>query len=152
MRISFTIGLFLTLFFAGELKAQSYDAVTDIEEFWVEEDAEWQGKTGAVIHLTFTIENMKGRTMGVGAFFWDEDQNPVRAVGVPSKNRSVDGCLCVWETIYSRYESTYWEDYKIWVPYSLFRQDGSYYCALQIVARDGSVLGMTDPYEFSVYR
>ena len=102
------------------------------------------------IYLTwfYLIENMKGRSIQVGAYFFDSYGNPVKANNVPMQYRTRDGQLCSGSQAYVKYESTSWEDYKLFIPHGYFR-DGEYSCAVQISSNRGIVLAISDSVSFT---
>lgn len=131
-----------------EVKAQDTEAVTDIESMWLEHNVQYGGTKGICIHVSFTIDNMQGRSIQVGAFFFDDEGNRVRAYNAPAQYRSRDGQLCSYSQAYVKYESTRWDDFKLFIPNGYFL-DGDYECIVQISSNRGVVLAISDSESFS---
>ncbi len=142
------VAIFFTLLSSINVKAQDTDAITNIDDIWLEHNVYHGNAKGMIIHISFTIENMKGRSIQVGAYFFDSYGNPVKANNVPMQYRTRDGQLCSGSQAYVKYESTSWEDYKLFIPNGYFR-DGEYSCAVQISSNRGIVLAVSDSVSFT---
>ena len=68
------------------------------------------------IHVDFDVENMKGKTIRVCAFFYDEDGDKMRASN--NNYRTSDGQVTVQDKATPRYESSNYSDFTMEIPYS----------------------------------
>lgn len=144
------VAIFFTLLSSINVKAQDTDAITNIDSMWLEHNVRYGNMNGMMVHLSFSIENMKGRTVQVCAYFYDSNEVQVRAsYNVPMQYRTRDGMLCSGSQAYVKYESTSWDDYKLFFPYGFLRA-GDYICVVGISSNRGVGLAISDPESFSV--
>ena len=99
------------------------------------------------IHIDFDIENMKGKTIYVCAFFYDEDGNKMRTSN--NDYRTSDGQVTVQDTATPRYDSSNYSDFKMEIPVPVMRK-GSNKFRIQIQDSNGNVLANSDYEYFSV--
>ena len=99
------------------------------------------------IHVDFDVENMKGKTIYVCAFFYDEDGNKMRTSN--NDYRTSEGQVTVQETATPRYESSNYSDFKMEIPVPVMRK-GSNKFRIQIQDSNGNVLANSNYEYFSV--
>ena len=100
------------------------------------------------IHVDFDVENMKGKTIRVCAFFYDEDGDKMRASN--NDYRSSDGQVTVQDKATPRYESSNYSDFTMEIPYSAITK-GENKFVIQIQDNNGEYLGESDYEYFTRY-
>lgn len=133
------------------------DVSVNLENPWIEHDVIIQNQKGMYIHCELEISNMKGKTAQVLVGFFKDDETPLRAIGVSNKYRTTDSQLCTGGYAYCRYESTYWEDYKLFIPYNVIGScvNGNYAalkCLIGVSTKSGEVLAISESLTFEISR
>lgn len=124
----------------------------EVEDIWLEHNVYQSGYKGMKIHSEFTVDDCEGKTIQCCAYFFNEDGYPIAApYGAPSYCKTRDGQLCTGTNSYVKYESSYWDDFVLFIPNGMFAP-GSYQCIVQISLLDGTILGLSDTEYFSVSR
>lgn len=100
------------------------------------------------IHVDFDVENMKGKTIRVCAFFYDEDGDKMRASN--TNYRTSDGQVTVQDKATPRYESSNYSDFTMEIPYSAITK-GKNKFVIQIQDNNGEYLGESDYEYFTRY-
>lgn len=100
------------------------------------------------IHVDFDVENMKGKTIRVCAFFYDEDGDKMRASN--NNYRTSDGQVTVQDKATPRYESSNYSDFTMEIPYSAIIK-GKNKFVIQIQDNNGEYLGESDYEYFTRY-
>ena len=100
------------------------------------------------IHVNFDVENMKGKTIRVCAFFYDEDGDKMRASN--NNYRTSDGQVTVQDKATPRYESSNYSDFTMEIPYSAITK-GKNKFVIQIQDNNGEYLGESDYEYFTRY-
>lgn len=100
------------------------------------------------IHVDFDVENMKGKTIRVCAFFYDEDGDKMRASN--NNYRTSDGQVTVQDKATPRYESSNYSDFTMEIPYSAITK-GKNKFVIQIQDNNGEYLGESDYEYFTRY-
>lgn len=96
------------------------------------------------IHVDFDVDNMKGKTIRVCAFFYDEDGDEMTTSN--NQYRAPDGQVTVQNTGTAPYENSNWSDYVLEIPYGVMRKgDNKFY--IQIQDNRGNTL-TTSSYEY----
>ena len=96
------------------------------------------------IHIDFDVNNMKGKTIRVCAFFFDEDGDELTTSN--NQFRAPDGQVTVQNTGTATYENSNWSDYVLEIPYGVMRK-GSNKFYIQIQDNRGNTL-TTSSYEY----
>lgn len=96
------------------------------------------------IHIDFDVNNMKGKTIRVCAFFFDEDGDELTTSN--NQFRAPDGQVTVQDTGTATYENSNWSDYVLEIPYGVMRK-GSNKFYIQIQDNRGNTL-TTSSYEY----
>ena len=97
-----------------------------------------------IIHIDFDVENMKGKTIQVCAFFYDEDGDKMRASN--NNYRTSDGQVTVQDKATPRYKSSNYSDFTLEIPYFAIKV-GDNKLKIQIQDSNGDFLGESD-YEY----
>ncbi len=106
--------LILLLLILNAFTSRVYSQSAAVENVWIEHGVQSGGETGMRIHAKVTIKGMKGKKARVIAFFYDENKKHLKG--------GVEGYLTTDNSPYVRaivdlpYESTYWEDFKLFMP------------------------------------
>lgn len=100
------------------------------------------------IHVDFDVENMKGKTIYVCAFFYDEDGNKMMSSN--NNYRTSDGQVTVQSTATPRYESSNWSDFVLEIPYSVIKTGVNKF-VIEIQDNNGDFLGESDYEYFTRY-
>ncbi len=125
----------------------------DISDIWLEHNVMYSGFNCIAIHLECSVEDMQGKTVNIAAYFFDDDDNAIKApYGAPAQFRSSNGQLSVGVNVRVAYESAYWEDCVLYIPYGTFPYSGSYQCAAQISHSMYGTLAVSSSEYFEVYK
>ena len=145
--------LFLILIAIFGIYASSSAQTADISYISLEHNVRYSGTNCLAIHICCSVYDLKGRNVNIAAYFFDEYGDPIKApYGVPGHFRTTDGQLCAGSNTRVMYESTYWDDYVLYIPYAMFQRSGSYQCAVQISHSSYGVLAISSEEYFDVYR
>lgn len=130
----------------------SHSPSANILKVWTEHNVYRNDEKGMMIHAQLDVENNKGNSTNFTCFIKDENGNALSSVR--SGYKSVDGKLCAYENNKPSYSSSRWEDYKLFLPYSLLPQKegtSSYNFTFLIrdVARDYAVLARSEKMYFT---
>ena len=98
------------------------------------------------IHVDFDVKNMKGETVWVCAFFYDEDGNEMTTSN--NRFRAPNGQVTVQNTGYSTYKHSNWSDYVLEIPNSVMKKGANKFC-IQILGR-GNALSISDYEHFTL--
>lgn len=143
--------MLVALFIMGMISSVSAQYAS-IESTWVEHNVYSQGYNCMCVHVELTVDDWQGRAINVSAYIFDSNGNKVIVpYGAPATLRARDGQLCSGVNSRVDYESTYWEDIQLFVPYN-FLQTGSYSCVVQVATTTGVMLTYSDPEYFTVGR
>lgn len=96
------------------------------------------------IHVNFDVDNMKGKTIRVCAFFYDEDGDEMTTSN--NQYRAPDGQVTVQKTATPGYKNTNYSDVALEIPTSVMRK-GSNKFHIQIQDSRGNTL-TTSSYEY----
>lgn len=99
------------------------------------------------IYVDFKVHNMKGKTIRVCAFFYDEDGDEMTTSN--NQFRAPDGQVTVQRTDNSTYESTKWTDFVLEIPYGVMRKGDNKF-DIQIQDNRGNTLTTSSYKYFSV--
>lgn len=145
--------LFLILIAVFGIYASSSAQSADISYISLEHNVRYSGTNCLAVHICCSVDDLKGRTVNITAYFFDDYGNPIKApYGAPGQFRTTDGQLCVGCNVRVTYENTYWDDCVLYIPYGMFQQSGSYQCAVQISNSSYGVLARSSEEYFDVYR
>ena len=134
--------------FSGSAYSQS----ATVEGVWIEHGVQSGGETGMRIHAKVIINGMKGKKARVYAFFYDENKKFLK--GGVSGYLTTNNSPYVGETVTLPYESTLWEDFRLFMPVRaipLAPGKKTYYVAIYVKedAYDGKWLGNSTYFSFT---
>lgn len=115
-----------------------------------------QTAKGMEIHCDFSIEGMQGKTLCVIAYFAIKDGDeyiPLQSRTGNNQFRSRDNCLCTGGFAYCKYETTYWDDFILFLPYyELARAlsgDAELSCIVQVQSKSGETYAFSEKMDFN---
>ena len=131
------------------------DCSIDITNSWLEHNVSRayynQSINGMEIHCEIEAENMRGKSFYVIVFFayiYDGEYIMLRSRSGNSQFRTRDGSVAVWEKAYAKYDSTYWEDFVLYIPYyelaKAISEDSEMVCVIQIQSQSGDTYATSE--------
>lgn len=100
------------------------------------------------IHVDFDVDNMKGKTIRVCAYFYDEDGDKMRSSS--NSYKTSDGQVTVQGTATATYKNTNWSNFTLEIPYSAITKGDNKFI-IQIQDNNGKYLGESDYEYFTRY-
>ena len=100
------------------------------------------------IHVDFDVDNMKGKTIRVCAYFYDEDGDKMRSSS--NSYKTSDGQVTVQGTATATYKNTNWSNFTLEIPYSAITKGDNKF-VIQIQDNNGKYLGESDYEYFTRY-
>ena len=100
------------------------------------------------IHVDFDVDNMKGKTIYVCAYFYDEDGNKMRSSS--NNYKTSDGQVAVHGTATATYKNSNWSNFTMEIPYSAITKGDNKF-VIQILDNNGKYLGESDYEYFTRY-
>ena len=100
------------------------------------------------IHVDFDVDNMKGKTIYVCAYFYDEDGNEMRSSS--NNYKTSDGQVAVHGTATATYKNSNWSNFTMEIPYSAITKGDNKF-VIQIQDNNGKYLGESDYEYFTRY-
>lgn len=138
--------------------ASAQDAT--ISDVWLEHNVSKstgyynQSVKGMEIHFALEVDDLRQQKVGVAAYFayHDGDDYVTLKTRYNTQYRSIpDNSVCTWMEVYPKYDSTYWEDFVLFIPYSeisrALPESASMACCVSVFC-DGDILDMSDMVEF----
>ncbi len=119
------------------------------ERIWIDYDITEGGVKGMRVHVKFTVVNMKGIAGYLAIYFQDNDGTPLEDNN--NKFDSADGTVAVYRAIAPGYQTTAYEDYTVFMPYSeLDLSDGKYNLKMDVdvIYKEGGMIGHLTLYDF----
>ena len=96
-----------------------------IQNIWVDHNVHENGLKGIRIHVKFNVNNMKGKTGQVAAYFYFQEGKPLK--DLDRNYRSSDGQVSVSEDFTPGYQGTLYNDFTMFIPYDqLHMNNGEY--------------------------
>ena len=115
IRYSFLLCLFLSL----QIKAQNRSFMElEVNNKRIEYDVVKDGKKGLYLHLDMNVNGMSGKKARAIVFVEDENKNKIKDSN--GKNRRVR------KEFTPRYDNSHYNDFKVFVPYSLYNGNNYY--------------------------
>lgn len=121
-------------------------AVIDSVKFdtmWVNYDVTQEGKLGMLIHLKFTMNNMKGVECAAAIYFLDADDEDAPLLDNNDKFATQMGEVAVFKDLKPGYDQTDYKDLQIFMPYEeLDLEPGDYNLSMDadIIMRNGDLI------------
>lgn len=113
-----------------------------------------QSVKGLEIHFTLEVDDLRQQKVGVAAFFayYDGDEYVSLRTRYNTQYRSTqDNSVCTWTEVYPKYDSTCWEDFVLFIPYSeisrALPESASMACCVGVF-HNGDPITMSDMVEF----
>ena len=136
------------------------DAVVNIDGCWLEHSVYVNNVKGMKIHCELTIEQMEGKTLCVIAYFGYEhsenDISPIKSRTGNNNFRSVDNQVCTGGYAYAKYESSYWEDFCLFIPYrelnAAVTDTSTLCCVINVQSKSGEIYAFSDILSFTFYK
>lgn len=100
------------------------------------------------IHVDFDVDNMKGKTIYVCAYFYDEDGNKMRSSS--NNYKTSDGQVSVQGKATATYKNSNWSNFTMEIPYSAITKGDNKF-VIQILDKNGKYLGESDYEYFTRY-
>ncbi len=117
----------------------------EIEKVWVDHNQYRGGVKGMMIHVKFSTYKMLGKTGKCLAYFFFE--NGTALSDYNGSYRTIDGKVSVGESFTPRYESSIYEDFKLFMPNSeLHMSNGTHSLKFFIQIQYGNTLLTTSEY------
>ena len=101
-----------------------------------------------LIHVDFDVNNMKGKTIYVCAYFYDENGNKMRSSS--NNYKTTDGQVAVHGIGTARFKKSNWSDFTLEIPYSTIIKGNNKF-VIQIKDNNGEYLGESDYEYFKCY-
>lgn len=141
--------LLVIAFITGVMSSASAQSAY-IEDTWIEHNVYYGGYNCMCVHMELSVDDWEGRSVNMAAYIFDAYGNKVAApYGAPAAYRTADGQLCVGVNVAVKYESAYWEDAKLYLPYAMLRP-GEYQCSVQVSTTSGITLDYSSSEYFTV--
>ena len=153
----------LILFVAFVLNIVAQDGTVYFNNSWLEHNITKSNGSlttkGMEIHCDFSIEDMQGKTLCIIAYFAIKDGDeyiPLQSRTGNNQFRSRDNSLCTGGFAYCKYETTYWNDFVLFIPYyeisRALSSDAELSCMVQIQSKSGEIYAVSEKMDFSFYK
>ncbi len=118
---------------------QSGDAPrANIQKIWLDHYARQGNKTGLLIHVKFRIENLKGKKIGINAFF--NDSKGQKVLSATPEYTSPEGQATIQLDTTPGYVDATYKDFKLFFPYyAFFTYKGKYDYTCSIEIKNGNI-------------
>ncbi len=87
----------------------------EIKQVWVEHNVYKNNRKGMQIHVNFQVDRLKGKQIEVAAYFHFDNGTKLKDSDGQFKTR--DGQVCAYSRMEPSYDSSTWEDFKLFLPY-----------------------------------
>ena len=95
----------------------------EIEKVWVDYNQYSEGVKGMTIHVRFSTDRMLGKTGNCNAYFYLESGTALSDYN--GSYKTIDGKVSVGDSFTPRYESSIYEDFTLFMPYSELHMSSS---------------------------
>lgn len=105
-----------------------------INKVWIEHNTTMNNKSGITIHTDLNVKGMKGKKIEVLSYFYDSGKN--KMMGGVTGYKTQSGQVCHSYTTTPSYESSHWEDFKLFIPYSALpslSNNQTYYVTIRVL-------------------
>ena len=127
-----------------------------LQKMWVDYDATENGRSGMMMHVAFTVYDLKGREGLLGFYFKYNDEKPdsyIRHTGNTNKYHSASGILSAVKTLIPNYEVSIYDDVEVFMPYDEFKLDpGEHELTIDVQFQNkntGRAIAFFEFYDFS---
>jgi hypothetical protein len=87
-----------------------------IKRLWADHNVQSRGRSGMVIHADFTVANLLNHPGRVAAHFYFSNWLPLHDIN--GDYRTASGHVSVSRAFAAEYETTWYEDFELFMPYS----------------------------------
>ena len=104
-----------------------------VNKVWIEHNTTMNNKSGITIHTDLNVKGMKGKKIEVLSYFYDSGKN--KMMGGVTGYKTQSGQVCHSYTTTPSYESSHWEDFKLFIPYSALpslSNNQTYYVSIRV--------------------
>jgi hypothetical protein len=125
------------------------DPSATFERLWIDYDILQGGVKGMRVHVKFKVYDMKGIPGYLAIYYQAKDGTPLEDSN--GKFDSADGTVAVYREIAPGYQTTAYEDYQVFMPYSeLDLDDGTYNLRLDVdvIYKEGGLVQHLTFYDF----
>lgn len=138
---------------AKNAMTQNTEPYATFDKLWVDHNiTDENGNKGMTIHYKFVTYNMKDVEAYVGAYF---DYNDGSGQSLKDKNKKYytsSGNVAVFKGIYPGYDTAYYDDLRVFMPYDEFDlPPGNYNLSFEaiLIKKEGGIISKFDWYDFS---
>lgn len=89
------------------------------DNVWIDHNVYNQGRKGMMIHIRMDVNGYRGREIHVAAYF-KNTKTGKQLVDKDGRYKSVSGNVSVGERTTVRYDSSHWDDFRLFMPYDQF--------------------------------
>ena len=151
--------LFISCLMSISVTAQDECSVY-IDDCWLEHNVYVNNTKGMKIHSRLEIENMRGKTLCVIAFFaydYNEDERiPIKSRTGNNRYRNGNNELCTGDYAYAKYDETIWDDFVLFIPYNEFgaavSESSSLCCVVSVQSKSGVPYAVSEVMTFDYYK
>lgn len=104
-----------------------------VNKVWIEHNTTMNNKSGITIHTDLNVKGMKGKKIEVLSYFYDSGKN--KMMGGVTGYKTQSGQVSHSYTTTPSYESSHWEDFKLFIPYSALpslSNNQTYYVTIRV--------------------
>ncbi|MEO7983320.1 MAG: hypothetical protein ABI688_04485 [Bacteroidota bacterium] len=104
-------------------KITGADPSATLQKMWIDYDATQDGRDGMMMHVAFTVYNMKGMEGVLGCYFKYSDSKPdsyIKHTGNTNVFHSSNFILSVRKLLVPNYEASVYDDMELFMPYDEF--------------------------------
>ncbi len=104
-----------------------------VNKVWIEHNTTMNDKSGITIHTDLNVKGMKGKKIEVLSYFYDSGKN--KMMGGVTGYKTQSGQVSHSYTTTPSYESSHWEDFKLFIPYSALpslSNNQTYYVTIRV--------------------
>ena len=86
-----------------------------IHRVWIEHNAYENRQKGMRIHIKFNVENLRGKTIEVSAYFYYQDGKGLK--DFDGRYKTKDGKVVLHKRLQPKYDNTRWDGLQLFIPY-----------------------------------
>lgn len=136
------------------------DGSVYINDCWLEHGVYVNNVKGMKIHCNLGIDNMRGKTLCVIAYFaydYNEDERvPIKSRTGNAKYKSINNEICTGDYAYAKYDETYWDDFILFMPYYelgvAISESTSLCCVISVQSKSGVPYAVSEVMTFDFYK
>jgi hypothetical protein len=123
-----------------------------VERVWVDYNVRREGRDGMLIHVKFTVNNMKGVDSYMAVLF--QRKNGTKLTTTNSSYASKEGQVAVYRSMMPGFDKTVYQDLDVFIPYDELRLGTGVYdlqMDIDLLYKDGNLVQHLAFHDF-VYR